>query len=335
MPKVVSQGKPTLFFSTNNKDKLWRIKEKFTAVIEASLQDLEDLYTYSSINIPNVIGDLEELDVAFSRIDNPKEIFQFIQIRDRNQTEGRPWIEQIIGQQRSLGVDSGIAVSTKGFSKYAINIAPKFNIKLRLIHPETTTEIKKWFKPDSIGLHKPVSKIEMCSVLIGLENKIVELKADKKKVNENNIFVPMSDKNEYQVISLNRVFNVDVLRNKEHCDSLFENIPSDLNFHKATVAIEYKEPRLFVSLNQNSKENVNINEKLSPIRAIVFFVYASNHALEAVITHQYKYVDATNSSVLAHMIAGEVNISNEVNYISLVRHSCDQQFCKIGGAFFR
>lgn len=335
MLKAVSEGKPTLFFSTNDRDKLWRTKEKFTAVIEASLQDLGDLYTYSSINMPNVIGDLEELDVAFSRIDNPKEIFQFIQIRDRNQTEGRPWLQQIIGQQRSLGIDAGIAVSTKKFSKYAINIAPKFNIKLRLMHPETTTEIKKWFKPDSIGLHKPVSKIEMCSVLIGSENKIIELKADKEKVNENNVFVPMSDKKEYQLISLNRVFNADVLRNKKHCDSLFEKIPFDLNFHKATVAIEYKEPRLFVSLNQNSKKNLNINEKLSPIRAIVFFVYVSNHALEAVIKHQYKYIDATNGSVLAHMIAGEVNISNEINYISLVRHSCNQEFYKIGGAFFQ
>jgi len=335
MPKATSEGKPTLFFSANNKDKQWRIKEKFTAVIESSLQNLENFYTYSSINIPNVIGDLEELDVAFSRIDNPKEIFQFIQIRDRNQTEGRPWIQQIIGQQHTLGINAGIAVSTKKFSKYAINIAPKFSIDLRLIHPENTKEIKKWFKPDYIGLHKPVSKIEMCSILISSENKIIELKANKKKINESNVFVHTNDTKDYQLISLNRVFNVDVLNNKKQCDSLFEKIPFDLNFHKTTVAIEYKEPRLFVTLNQNSKKGFNITEKLSPIRAIVFFIKASNRTLKATIKHQYKYIDATNGSVLAHMIAGEVNINDEINYISLVRHSCNQELCKIGGSFFQ
>jgi hypothetical protein len=47
MPKAIAEGKPTLFFSTNAKDKEWRVKEKFTAIIESCLQDLEDHYTYS------------------------------------------------------------------------------------------------------------------------------------------------------------------------------------------------------------------------------------------------------------------------------------------------
>jgi hypothetical protein len=334
MPKVVAEGKPTLFFSTYAKDKEWRVKEKFTAIIESCLQDLEDHYTYSPIRMPNIVGELEEVDVAFSKIDKPEDIFQFIQVRDRNQTEGRPWVQQILGQQKTLGIDSSIAVSTKSFSKNALNLASEFNIKLRLLHPESDNEIRKWFSPGYIGMHRPVSKIEKSSLLVDLDTKIIELRADRNRVTENNILVKMEEKNTFGIISLNRVFNADVIRNKEHSNKLFENIPHDLNFHKATIAVEYKAPRLFVKLKNG--ENVGPGENsIRPIRGIVFFVYASNKALEAPIKHRFKYLDPVNGSLLAQMIVGEIKIENEVNFISLVRHSCDEDFCKIGGAFFQ
>ena len=132
MPKKIVEGKPTLFFSTNAKDKDWRIKEKFTAIIESCLQDLENHYTCSPLKIRNIVGEPEEV-----------------------------------------------------------------------------------------------------SLLVDFGSKIVELIADRNKVSENNILVEMDEKNTFGAISLNRIFNVDVIRNKEYSDKLFDNIPNDLNFHKA------------------------------------------------------------------------------------------------------
>jgi hypothetical protein len=334
MPKAIVEGKPTLFFSTNAKDKDWRVKEKFTAIIESCLQDLEDYYTYSPIRIRNIIGEFEEVDVAFSRFEKPEDIFQFVQIRDRNQTEGRPWIQQILGQQKTLGVESSIAVSTKSFSKNAINLSAEFKIKLRLLHYESEDAIRQWFSPMYVGIHRPISRIEKSSLLVDFGSKIVELKVDRNKVSENNILVKIDGKNTFGAISLNRVFDADVIRNKEHSDKLFENIPGDLNFHKATIAIEYINPRLFVKL-KNDEIIVSGENSIRPIRGIVFFVYASSKALKAPIKHRFKYLDPVKGAVLAQMIVGEVEIENELNFISIVRHSCDGDWCKIGGAFFR
>jgi len=334
MPESTAEGKQTLFFSTNAKDKNWRIKEKFIAVIESCLQDSEDHYTYSPLRIPNIVGEFEEIDVAFSRFDNPESIFKFVQVRDRNKTEGSPWIQQIIGQQKTLGIDSSIAVSTKSFSKNAINLSEKFKIKLRLLHDESEDAIKQWYRSTYIGIHNPVLKIEKSSILVDFGSKIVECKADENKILENSILIEGIGKNAFNVISINRVFEVDILRNKERNDEIFNNLPNDLNFHKKAIAIEYKNPRLFLKL-KNDGILITDDNIVRPIRGIVFFVYASKRALEAPIKHRFKYIDPINGAILAQMIIGEIEIEKELNYIGLVRHSCDRDWCKIGGAFFK
>jgi len=98
----------------------------------------------------------------------------------------------------------------------------------------------------------------------------------------------------------------------------------------------YENPRFFVKF-KNVENLVSGENSIRPIRGIVFFVYASNQALKAPIKHRFKYLDPVNGAVLAQMIVGEVEIENELNFISIIRHSCDGDWCKIGGggAFFR
>jgi hypothetical protein len=83
MGEVSVQGKPTIIFSANAGDEAWRFKEKIVAVIGSFLQGRDDLYTFSSTSIRDIANDLENLDVAYATIDDPTDLFSFIEVRDR------------------------------------------------------------------------------------------------------------------------------------------------------------------------------------------------------------------------------------------------------------
>lgn len=335
MPKITVEGKPTLFFSTNDVDKSWRLKEKVIAVVESYLQGLDDLYVFSSIKLPNVVGDPTEVDGAFSNIPDPTESFRFVQVRDRADTEGRPWIEQVMGQRRSLGIDAVTVASTEQFSRYAIRLASRENIRLRLLHPETDENIKKWYKPDSIGVESPLVEIVTCSVLARIGDRIEEFKADRVKTLENNILVPAAEPHKYKVISLSRVFDVDVMQNQKHREGFLAEVPQDGVFHKATVPYQYEQPRLYLRVEGVPSVVAGDRGNIFPIGGIVFFVVVNRQFLNAPITHRYKYLDAVSKEKIAEVIVAEAEIEYQCHYICLVRHSCDDETSQLGGALFR
>lgn len=335
MPKVTTEGKPRLYFSTNASDKSWRLKEKVVAVIESYFQDLDDLYVFSSKRIQNIVNDPEEVDVAFANISDPTSIFEFVQVRDRKNTEGRPWVEQILGQRTSLGIDAGIMVSTDQFSQTAIRLASKSNIRLRLLLPENDESIKVWYKPNTIGIQSPIVEIDHCSVLAKVDDRILEFKSDESKSLENNILVPTTEKHKYRIISLSRVFDVDVMRDDKRQEEFLAKIPMDVEFHKAVVGIQYEQPRLYLKANPPYTTASGKNERILPIVGIVFFVRANRQFLNFPIAHRYKYLDAISDECIAHAIIAEAYLENQQYYICLVRHNIVGDNRNIGGAFFR
>jgi hypothetical protein len=142
MPEITIEGKPQLFFSANASDKPWRLVERIVAVIESFFQDKDDVYTYSPAHIANVVGDPTEVDVAYSYVPDPRDAFQFVQVRDRNDIQGRPWVEQVLGQQQSLDISNSTMVSTEPFSGNAIRLAKEKSINLRVLLPETEENIR-------------------------------------------------------------------------------------------------------------------------------------------------------------------------------------------------
>jgi hypothetical protein len=248
MPIVSSEGKARLFFSTNDPDELWRFKEKVVAVIESYFQDTDDMYVFSSVRIPNIVGDPTEVDVAYSTITDPTEFFEFVQVRDRSNTQGRPWVEQIVGQRRSLDIEAGTMVSTSEFSKQAIRLAKNQKIPLRLLLPESVENIKFWYSSDYVGIANPIIEIDHSSILVARGDRIYELIADRKKCIEKNVFVPTDELDQYKIISLRRVFDVDIMKHSEREEEFIGKLPKDDLFHNATVGIEYEEPRLFMTL---------------------------------------------------------------------------------------
>lgn len=333
MPKVSVEGKQTLFFSKNAVDESWRFKEKISAVIESFFQNRDDLFTFSSIKVRDIVNDLEDLDAAFANIEDPNDLFSFIEVRDRGKKVGRQYIQEVMGKRTSLDIETCKIVSTKGFTRNAIRMASEVGIPLRLLLPESKQNIKKWFSPDYIGMQSPLVEIARCSILSRVGNKLQEFESDQAKSLGNNILVPTEDPHRYKIISLSRVFDVDIMRNQKYSEEFLSNVPMDNDFHKATVPYEYEEPRLYLKVEGKSNDENKFN--ICPIAAIVFFVLVSQQSLHTPITHRYKYLDAVNEEKIAEVIVAETSAKKRPYYISLIRHSCDGQKCQIGGAFFR
>ncbi|MDH5695320.1 MAG: restriction endonuclease, partial [Dehalococcoidia bacterium] len=310
---------------------------KIAAVIESYFQGLDDLYVFSPKRMKNVVDDPEEVDVAFASISDLTSIFEFVQVRDRKNTEGRPWVEQVLGQRNALGINAGIMVSTDQFSQPAIQLASKSNIRLRLLLPETDENIKLWYKPNNIGIQSPIVEIDHCSVLAKVDDRILEFKADESKSLEDNILVPTTDMHKYRVISLARVFDVDVMHNETRQEDFLAEIPMDVAFRKATVAIEYEQPRLYLKVQQPYMSGTGNSEGILPIVGIVFSVRANRQFFNLPIAYRYKYLDAIKNESIAQAIIAKVCLENQQYYVSLVRHRIvgDNRNVGIGGAFFR
>lgn len=335
MPTVSSKGKPRLIFSSNDQDKLWRLKEKIVAVIESYYQDLDDLFVYSSVGIKNIVGDDTEVDVAFSSLSDPTDYFEFIQVRDRENTQGRPWIEQLLGQRQSLKLKKGIMVSTTRFSTPAKRLAKNQDIPLRLLLPESDESIYQWYAPDVLSISSPLIEIDHSCLLLGATDRIIKLDADSKKISKNNILVKTEETNKYSEFSLQRVFDLDIRQNSPKLNELIEHVPRDNIFHSASIGIEYKEPRLYVNYTDILSENAEVKSEILPIMGIVFFVKINRRFQDYPICHKFKYIDAQNNNLLAQAIVSEINSKNLKYYYCLIRHHIDKEFYGIGGGFFR
>lgn len=336
MPEVVSEGKPTLFFTAHQADQDWRLKEKIVAVIESYFQERDDIYTFSSAKIKDVVGSLEEVDVAYASLQDPTAYFSFIEVRDRRNKVGRPYIQEIMGKRTSLALESCKVVSTKGFSETAIRLASKQDISLRLLLPETAQNIKRWFKPDGMPIDRPLFRIVKSSVLVVVGNKTLEFKAGQKKVLENNILVPTDEPGRYKVISLSRVFQFDFMQEPGRGDQLLAKVPRDGMYHKTSpVSIVYEKPRLYLRVKKPIPDAPGKNgAPIYPINAIVFFAELSRPSTFAKITKRYKYIDAVSNEKIAELFLASAKIKQKRYYVCLMRYNCDVRGCNLGGAFF-
>lgn len=335
MPEIILEGKPTLFFTTHQADKDWRLKEKTVAVIESYFQEQHDLLTFSSTKIKDVVGSLEDVDIAYTSLSDPTDYFSFVEVRNRHKNVGRQYVQEIIGKRISLGLEKCKIVSTKGFSANAIRLASDQGICLRLLVLETAQNIKRWFKPDFIGIDNPMFRIVKCSILVAMGDRIYELKADQDKVLENNIVVPTDEPHSYRVISLTRVFNVDVMQKLES-DTLLAGIPIDGKFYKSPpLTVEYKDARLYLRIKAPPPGVSGKNgDPIFPIRGIVFFVMINRPPSMAKITNRYQYLDAVSKEKIAELFLASFHVEHKPHYVCLMRYNCDGENCKLGGALF-
>lgn len=335
MATVSTKGEQTLFFSKNEADASWRLKEKIVAVIESYLQDREDISTFSSTRIRDVVNDLEEVDIAYTSMSDPTEYFSFVEVRDRSSKVGRPYIQEVMGKRRSLGIDNCKIVSTKGFSQYAKRLASHQGIPLRRLVPETDENIKRWFKPDIMRVKIERFELVKCSVVVSIGDKAYEYRVEQEKMSEGSILVPTEESNRYRVTSLSRVFDLNIIQNSEVKDKLAAGVPADGKFHE-TGPVQYEPNQLYLRAKEAPPAIMDKRENyVYPIEAIVFFPRMSNTPKDARITERYKYLDAISGEKIAELPLANFEIGRKRHYACLVRYNCDDEGCQIGGALFQ
>lgn len=323
---ITIEGKPTLFFSASHADKSWRLTEKIVAVIESFLQCRDELFTLSSARIRDIARDLEDVDVAYTSTPHPMDPFSSVEVKDTKGKVGRQYIQEVMGKRDSLGIDTCVVVSTSGFTRNAIRLAsrPEVSIPLRLLHPETEENIRKWYRADFIAAW-PLVQIVQWHVEGTTVGTIQESEVDRVKTSENNILVPTRKPHTYRVLPLPRVFDVEVMEHREYRDKFLPEIPDDGAFHEVSVPVQYEKPRLYW---QSGAVFLSIER-------IDFLGRAKRPFPNAPITHRYKYLDAVSNQKIAEAIVAEARIKGQRHYICLVRYSWVGETFQLGGGFFR
>jgi len=323
---ITTEGKPTLFFSASHADKSWRLTEKIVAVIESFLQGRDELFTLSSARIRDMAGDLEEVDVAYASMADPMDVFSSIEVRDRKEKVGRQYIQEIIGKRESLGIDTCKVVSTIGFTRDAIRLAShsEVNIPLRVLHPETEENIRKWYRADFIGAW-PMVQIVKWHVEGTKVGTIQESEVDRVKTSENNILVPTRKPHTYRVVPLPRVFDVEVMQHQKRRHEFLAKVPEYGAWQEVSVSIPYDKPRLYWQSGA----------LFLSIERIDFLVATTRPFPNAPITHRHKYLDAVTNQKIAEAIVAEATIEHQGYYICLARYSWVGETFQLGGGFFR
>lgn len=320
MPTVSAVGKPILFFSTHNADRGWRLKEKLVAIIESYLQPIPEPYTFSNAHLPDVIGSMEEVDVAFAEVGDPTAAFSFVEVRDRESNVGRGYIEELIGKRKALGLTECTVVSTRGFSRDATALAEHEGIKARRLLPSTLAD-EPWFKPDAVSIDQLVVRIERSAVVLSDSGRVLtpESEGDTAPV-----LAPTGQEGDYRAIPVGRVFQVDFLGNPERRTQLMQRVPMDGKLHPANYSITYQQPRLAVE-----REG-----RLLPVHGVAFHTRVGLVEIRAPIAEAHRYFDAASEQLLAQALLAPFELDGQRRYVCLVRYSPQGGKCVIGGALF-
>ena len=126
-----------------------------------------------------ITGKNREVDVSIRSRIGSAECLIIIECRDRATNEDVTWLEQLATKKQNVGANIAIAVSSKGFSHDARQMAEHYGIEIRLVEEVTVGEVASW-----IGL-AGISFIEQKWVIVyvGLhfekENSEEERKAQR------------------------------------------------------------------------------------------------------------------------------------------------------------
>jgi hypothetical protein len=327
MPRVTLDGKRRFFFTSTDDEKDWRVKEKIVAVIESILQPI-DAFAFSPKRVKNLVGDLEELDVVFQPIGDPTEPFSFVQVRNRGGSQGRPWLQQLIGQQETLGLRKGTLVSTSGFADTARKLASAKGIPIRTLSRDRDGNIGRWFRPRSFGVNIEVFSPVRCSVVAISEGEPVTKEFENDDLETGTTLIADYEADLFRVVPPRGLFDRLVMSSPAPSKWLSDVLERDGDGARGTVTVDVTKDRSPVWLGRAE------GERPLPVMAVVFFVEMNRQSIEAPVVDRYRYEDAQTGQELAEAVIGEFTLGGVRNYIALVRTNCDGGTCKLGGGFF-
>lgn len=333
MPRVTAIGKRQLFFSPNHADKEWRLKERLVALIESYLQGIDDVLTFSPAFPRNCAGDAVEVDAGFASVSNPTRIFEFAQVRDRRRRQGRPWIEQILGQKHSLKCGSPIVVSPDGFTDQAIRLAESKQILLRELLSESVEDSRLWYRPDHIELHLPTLRIAEVNLTVDAGGAQKTLYGDAEKSSEPNVLIPTGI-NRWSSISLDSILSIVLRRDEAAREQFFSTLPKNNVMHQRHIPYDTLHESLFLRVDGPSAAAFATDNPVLRIVKIDFYVEATQGANRIPVQWRYRY-QVPSGELIAQCVGGGVRVDDKTWYGVMVRvHDNAANMARIGAGLF-
>ncbi len=155
-------------------DLTWRDYEKLVSKLEKSLFPLG-----ATVKSPDYIKDTvtninREVDGSIRYKVGTEEILVTIECRNRNNRQCISWIEQLVTKKRSINANKTIAVSVKGFSLAAKELAKKNDIILKTLDEIDPASVLEWLIPNSIvNLFRQISLISL--IVTYFDNKMKKI----------------------------------------------------------------------------------------------------------------------------------------------------------------
>lgn len=153
--------------------KAWREFEELVARIEEAASPHDAVVT-SPDKIPELTkeGSLREVDASIRYKIGTTNILITVECRKRSRKAGVEWIEQLATKRMKIGAAKTIAISSKGFTKSAVESAEKIGIEVRTLSQVTLQDIEKWFLPTGV--------VHVCRLFENIRGFVVFFEMDGK-----------------------------------------------------------------------------------------------------------------------------------------------------------
>jgi hypothetical protein len=182
----------------------WRQFERLVAHLEASLGPSGAIIKSPDLLPDKFTGQLREVDGSIRYKVGSSDVLLTIECRKRQDKQDIQWIEQLITKKRRIGAMATLAVSLKGFSPQAVNMALQENIIPRKLSELVADDLNDWL---NLAFHElEIRTLEIKRIALKLwdpspDDKIIldEKLKEKFKANpfEYPLFVKSKDGSRY------------------------------------------------------------------------------------------------------------------------------------------
>ena len=100
-------------------------------------------------------GKLRQIDVLIELEDGPTKILIMVEARDRSRKFGVPALEALVTKRDSVGVDAACIVSSEGFTKTALEKAPKHRIRTFTFEGAKNYDWRGWLRARWVEVLQP------------------------------------------------------------------------------------------------------------------------------------------------------------------------------------
>ncbi len=242
--------------------------ERMVTRIEQSL-----VPTGAIVKSPDYVKDritkgLREVDASIRFKIGAASILITIECRDRSKIDDATWIEQLATKKQNIGAALTIAVSSRGFSKPAIEKARFYGIEIRTTSKLRPEDVLDWLRVQQVevrvdewSLEKVWIELYDVSDSAELDEQIQE--SFGKDRQEALIFIRNSDQKEFSVRNI-------LIEWEKRNGSVFLNVPSDGTVQRRTLHQPLERGGLHTLTNEGPFDTKCIHLRLALQRKLEF-----------------------------------------------------------------